>query len=77
MTSDAKTGVTIAGIVTFVGGGAVFLWAQWRQVGDLVRAQPAVLVLVGGALVAATVFGVVRGVMHRRHMQGRVRRGRD
>ena len=73
MTSDAKKGATIAGLITFFGGGAVFVWAQWRQVGDLIEHQPAVIVVIGAPLVAAVVFGIARSRMHHRHMQGRVR----
>jgi hypothetical protein len=66
--------VTLASVVGAVIAGAGFVWSQWSQVRPFVEQKPIVAVLAGAGLVLAVTFGIVRGVVHRRQMSGRVRR---
>ena len=76
MKTDASK-ITIAGIVTGVLGGIGFVWSQWSSgIGEFVNSKPLAAAAMVAAILAAAVFGIVRSILHRRHMGSRVRRGR-
>lgn len=80
MNADTKNKVTIAAIVGALASAAAFVWGLWRGdqgIGNFVKDNPVIAVLVAAVVVAAAVYGIVRSALHRRDLGGRVRRARD